>query len=303
MLITASWVEQVQKMLDIKAVSQVWGNRPEWYVWIDGTPGVYALVFEEGENITASGQTLNVGLFAIKCYPYVTASVFETFSSQEREILTSDWFDSTHTPRIEARQDIPESLFVVGSLSFIMDADEKVAMITFDSLDSLKWSTLKTKNDEKNGPFKESVIRHIPAWHIGYPLFDRLIGLYAFYSKRPPAFIGASRSPGFDCIIDTQQTPKNRVCLDAQQWSASVLFVNPPDADTWVDTLWRAHIDPEEKIVWEQTCLPSACHHTAGNGFSPVSINSLWWDLAHSDLKSELASTCGCEEHQHHGAD
>jgi hypothetical protein len=263
---------------------------------------VYALVFEEGETITASGQTLNVGLFIIKCYPYITASVFETFSPQEREILTSDWFDSTHTPRIEVRQDIPESLFVVGSLSFITDADEKIAMFTFDSLDSLKWSMLKTKIDEKNGPFKESVIRHIPAWNIGYPLFDRLISLYAFYSKRPPAFIGASRSPGFDCIIDTQQTPKNRVCQDAQQRSASVLFVNPPDTDTWVDNLWRAHIDPEEKIVWEQTCLPSACHHTAGNGFLPLAINSLWWGLAHSDLKSELASTCGCEDHQHHGA-
>jgi len=93
------------------------------------------------------------------------------------------------------------------------------------------------------------------------------------------------------------------VCQDAQQWSASVLFVNPPDADTWVDTLWRAHLDPEEKILLEHVSSVLDCNHTAGNGFSPVAINSLWWDLAHADLKSELASTCGCEDHQHHGCE
>jgi len=303
MLITASWVEQVQNMLDITGVSQVWGDRPEWYVWIDGAPGVYDLVFEQGDTITASGQTLNVGLFAIKCYPYITATMFEAFSPREREIVNSDWFDSTHTPRIEARQNIPESLFVVGSMSFIIDADETVAMLAFDSLDSLKWSMLTTKNGEKNGLHKESVIRNLPAWHIGYPLFDRLISLYAFYSKQPPAFIGASQSPGFDCLIDPQQTPENRVCVDAQQWSASVLFANPSDTATWVDTIWRAHLGPEEKIVLEHECSPPFYHQPVDNGFSPVNINSLWWNLAHADLKSELTSTCGCDDHQHHGCD
>ena len=53
MLITASWVGQVQKMLGLAGVNQVWGDRPEWYIWIDGAAGVYALVFEEGETIEA----------------------------------------------------------------------------------------------------------------------------------------------------------------------------------------------------------------------------------------------------------
>jgi len=300
MLITASWVEQVQKMLDLTGVSQVWGDRPEWYIWINGAPGVHVLVFEEGETIAAADQTLNVGLFAIKCYPYVTASVFEAFSPQEREIINSDLFDHTHTPRLEARQDIPESLFAVGSMSFILDANETVAMLAFDSLDLLRWSILNTKNGQKNRPRNESVIRNIPAWQIGYPLFDRLISLYAFYSKQSPAFIGASQSPGFECIIDTHQTPESRVCDDAQQGSASVLFVNSAETDAWVDTIWRAHLSPEEKIVFEHACSHSACNHTADNGFPPVDINSLWWDLAHADLKSELASTCGCEDHEHH---
>jgi hypothetical protein len=300
MVLTASWVEQVQKMLDLDGVSQVWGDRPEWYIWIDGAPGVYALVFEEGETIEAANQTLHWGQFVVKCYPYTEASVFEVFSPREREIINSDLFDQTHTPRLEARHDIPESLFAVGSMSFILDANETIAMFAFDSLDLLRWSILNTKNDQKDRQPNESVIRSIPAWQIGYPLFDRLISLYAFYSKHSPAFIGATQSPGFDCIIDAHQTPESRVCDDSQHWSASVLFVNPAEIETWVDTIWRAHLGPAEKIVLEHECSHSACNHTADNGFSPVDINSLWWELAHADLKSELASTCGCEDHEHH---
>ena len=95
MLITASWVEQVKKMLGLTRVSQVWGDRPEWCIWIDGAPGAYALVFEEGETIQAAEQTLALGQFAVKCYPYVGATVFDSFSPQEREMVTSDLFDHT----------------------------------------------------------------------------------------------------------------------------------------------------------------------------------------------------------------
>ena len=81
MLITASWVERVQKMLDITGVSQVWGDAPEWYIWIDGAPGVYALVFDDGRSFDALDHTLHQGQFAVKCYPYATAGVFDFASS------------------------------------------------------------------------------------------------------------------------------------------------------------------------------------------------------------------------------
>lgn len=304
MLITASWVEQLQKLLDLKGVSQVWGDRAEWYVWIDGAAGVYALVYEEGEAIQAADQTLYAGQFAVKCYPYVSAGVFDAFSPQEREIVNSDLFDHTHTPRLEARQEIPESLFTVGSISITLDAAETVAMFTFDSLDFIKWSILAAKTGQRNGlndSHKKRIIRNIPAWQISYPLFDCLVSLYAFYSKRPPAFIGATRSPGFETNIDIDQTPAIRVCADVQQRSTSVLFVNSCDSDAWVDTIWRADFDPEEEIVFEHACLHSACNHFVVDERPPVVINSLWWDLANADLKSELASSCGCEDHEHHG--
>ena len=303
MLITASWIEPVQKMLDLEGVSQVWGDRPEWYIWIQGAPGVYSLVFEEGKIIEAEDQTLYLGQFAVKCYPYVEAGVFDAFAPREREMVTSDLFDRTHTPRLEAREGVPTAFFTVGSISFLLDAAETVAMFTFDSLDFLKWSTITAKTGRRNGlndSHDKSVIRNIPAWQVGYPLFDRLISLYAFYSKQSPAFIGATQSPGFECMFDICQTLENRACDETRQLSASVLFLNSNDTAAHVDTVWRAHLDPEEKIVFEHACSHSTCNHFAADGPSQVVINSLWWDLAHADLKSELASTCGCGEHEHH---
>ena len=303
MLITASWVEPVQKMLDLAGVSQVWGDRPEWYIWIDGAPGVYALVFEEGETVEAADQTLNLGQFAVKCYPYVDASVFDSFSPQEREMVTGELFDHTHTPRLESLQRVPEAFFTVGSLSFMLNAAETIAMFTFDSLDFLKWSTITAKTSRRNGlndSHEKSIIRNIPAWQVGYPLFDRLISLYAFYLKRSPAFIGSTRSPGFECMVDIDQTLESRICDKTRQYSTSVLFSNATDTEELVDKNWRAHLEPEEKIVFEHACSHSACNHVAADGLPQVVINSLWWDLAHADLKSELASTCGCEDHEHH---
>ena len=79
-----------------------------------------------------------------------------------------------------------------------------------------------------------------------------------------------------------------------------MLFSNATDTEELVDKNWRAHLDPEEKIVFEHASSHSACDPVASDGLPQVVINSLWWDLAHADLKSELASTCGCEHHEHH---
>jgi hypothetical protein len=300
LLITASWVEQVQKMLYITGVSQVWGDRPEWYVWIDGAPGVYALVFEQGKLIDNVNQSLHMGQFAVKCYPYVEAGVFEAFSPREREMVSSDLFDHTHTPRLETQQEVPEAFFTIGSISLLADAAETVALFTFDSLDFLRWSASAAKTGTANPLPEKNRIRNIPGWQVGYPLFDRLVSLYAYYSKQPPVFIGVTRSPGFETIIDTHQIPVSRVSSDIQHWSTSVLFLNSNDTSAWVDTLWRAQLDHEERIVFEHACSHCACHHFTENAMPHVAINSLWWDLAHADLKSELASTCGCEDHEHH---
>ncbi|MDX1709190.1 MAG: hypothetical protein R3274_11355 [Desulfobacterales bacterium] len=303
MLITASWVEQVQKILSLTGVSQVWGERPQWYVWIEGAPGVYALVFETGNFTNAAGQSLYQGQFAVKCYPFASAVVFDTFSPAERKMVGGDVFDHTHTPRLEARRKVPEAFFTIGSVSFVVDAAETVALFTFDSLNYLRWSVLTAKNHLKLNPAEKSCIRNIPGWQVGYPLFDRIISLYAFYSKQAPAFIGATRAPGFECAIDFHQTPENRQCDDIQQWSASVLFDRTSDNSRWIDSLWRTQLETEEKIVFQHVCSQNSCHHAANHQLPPIVINPLWWELARANIKSSLATTCGCCDHAHQPCD
>jgi hypothetical protein len=218
-------------------------------------------------------------------------------------MVSSDLFDHTHTPRLETQQEIPEAFFTIGSISMVADAAETVALFTLDSLDFLRWSALNAESDSENHLPEKGHIRNVPGWQVGYPLFDRLVSLYAFYAKQPPAFIGATRSLGFETIIDIHQTPVSRVCADIRQWSTSVLFVNSGDTHTWVDTIWRSQLEPEEQIVFEHACTHSACSHPAGSGLPTIGINPLWWDLAHADLKSELTSTCGCADHEHHACE
>jgi len=298
MLITASWVEPVQKKLGLEGVSQVWGDRPEWYFWLRQAPGVYALVFEEGETGKIAERTWVLGRFAVKCYPYAATPLFHAFSPREQEIITGDLFDHTQTPRFEAREEIPEAYFTVGSISFMLDAAETFTMFTFDSLDFLRWSMAgaKTERDIQEG----NVIRDVAGFQIGYPLFDRLIGLYAFFSKQSPAFIGATRSPGFEWIVDINQIPEIRPCNETRQWSTSVLFLDEAAATASADTIWRALLDPEEKVVFEHACSHTACNCLADTGVPHVVINPRWWDFAHAEFKSALASICGCKDHEHH---
>jgi hypothetical protein len=300
MLITASWVEPVQKMLGITGVSQVWDDAPEWYIWIAGAPGVYALVFDHGRSFDALDQTLHQGRFAVKCYPYASAGVFDTYSAKECDMVSSDLFDHTHTPRMEARPEIPEAFFTIGSISLTLDAAQTVALFTFDSLDFLRWSTLTAKPGPGNRPGGKCLIRNIPAWQIGYPLFDRMAGLYAFYSKRQPAFIGTTRSPGFECIIDPpHSTPESQSCDSIQQGSASVMFAETTNTERLKDAIWHEQLDAEEHIVFVSRCRHSDCSASASDNFPPVEMNRLWWELAQSEIKSELATTCGCCDHGH----
>ena len=299
-LITASWVEQVHTMLGLNRVSQVWGDKPEWYFWIEGTPGAYALIFESGDQIDYGGQTLLQGNFGLKCYPGIESDVFKTLSPQEQELRLSKRFDKTGTPRQEYRADLPEAYFTVGSISLILNAADSAAGFSFDSLDLIRWKLVETtvgRHVFEDNARDKDVIRSLSGWRIGYPFFDCLIGLYAFYAKQSPAFWAATRSPGFECVLDPVQGMESRPCDDVRQRSASVLFCEPADTAEAVEHLWRAHLDAAEEIVFEQQLGHSPGRSAKSGGDPYMTVNPLWQALAHSELRSSLATTCGCCDH------
>ena len=176
LLIKSSWVKAVQDLLALEAVSQVWGDRPEWYFWIKGAPGIYSLALVDAEISDIDGQKPILGQFFIKCYPYPGSREIGCFSAEEQSALNSDIFDSTHTPRIEAKSQIDDSWFTVGSISLLQWTNEQRVMLTYDSLEHIITCQLKfSKNGDETGL---EVIRNVPGWEMGYPLFNCLIGLF-----------------------------------------------------------------------------------------------------------------------------
>ena len=299
MLITASWVEHVQRMLNLKAVSQVWGVKPEWYIWLNHAPGVYALVLEDAETVETADRALCAGQFAVKCYPYIDSSIFKTFSPQEREMLTGELFDETHTPRLETRECIPETFFVVGSISIMLDDAETLVFLTVDSLDSLRLRSASAFDDPPTataGNSEGSIIRKVPGWQICYPLFDRLTGLYAFYSRHPPVFIGATRSPGFEYLVGAEQQMECRPCMATRQLAACLLFAKSSRDGSLADSIWQGFIDPYDEVILRRRLPPSFNGQLNVDNPTEVPINPLWWQLARTELKSQLASTCGCHD-------
>jgi len=236
MLITASWVQTIRETLGIEAVSQVWGEKPAWYFWISGAPGVYQLEVAETASQKKDRYVLHRAIFALKCYPFPESPLFHTFSFEERSCIRSPLFDGSNTPYFEHRQKIPWNLFNVATVEYAFDQEESFAFFAFESLDTLRVSFgLETVRSYgllgQNKRFaKGDIDRKIPGTTIGFSLFDRLLCLFSYYAKKQPFRVIVSRAPGFEYM----QGPENTMdCIPAPD-----IRVNT------VGVLYNLHNDP-----------------------------------------------------------
>jgi len=302
LLIKASWVNAIQSMTGLKATSQVWNGRAEWYLWLDRAPGVYALAFMDGEDVYLGERCFHEGLFTVKCYPYRNHAAFTHYSSDERRLIESDWFDATNTPCFEALAQIPDSLFSIGSFSLTIDPHGSLALMTFESLDTLKLRQLPIASPNGEHLQSPSPMRNVPGWATGSMLFDCLVGLYANDCKQPPLFVGATCSPGFESVLQSDASVTCRPCRECRSLSLGIGFDRSDGASGAIEALWRQRLEPEEEIL-TATRLPATACALPGCCFSQdLAINPVWWEIAASDFKSELNTACGCADgHCHHG--
>jgi hypothetical protein len=301
MLIKASWVGAVQSMLGLKAISQVWNGRAEWYLWLEQAPGVYALSFIDGQDVHLAGRRFHEGFFAIKCFPYRSHDDFADYAPEERRLIESDWFDTTNTPRFEAQRQIPDSLFCIGGFSMVIDPHGDLALMTFESLDALKLHQLRETSGDEAETAAPFLIRNVAGWKTGALLFDCLVGLHANSCKQPPIFAGATCSHGFESILSPEPIVDCRPSQECRRMSLSIGFDLPADASNAIDALWRMRLDPTETIL-AATLLPETASARTDCLFpKDLAINPLWWDIAHSNFRSELNTACGCADgHCHH---
>lgn len=302
MLVTASWVEHVKHLTGLKAVSQIWGEKPAWYFWIQNMSGAYALQLET--SATDKRDTLNWhnGNFAIKYYPHPREDVFKTFSFQEQCYARSEYFDRTHTPCFEYKEEIPATLFNVANMEYLTDPDDAAVILGLTSLDTLRISwkqeTIQTYSIfSKEIKFKPGETdRYVPGWDLGLALFDRLLSLYSFYSKAKPLRVVMTRSAGFEYVFDTKHTWQCEDSSDLNLYSLNVLFApktKKVDRST-EDMMNRCCIAEGQEVLYDREFVCGHFHSAADQFPIPAFLNEQWWSLAESDYKSELASTCGC---------
>jgi hypothetical protein len=300
LLVKASWVDDVKSVTGLKAVSQIWGEKPAWYFWISDTPGVYALQLEGITAPETDHQDWVSGNFAVKCFPFTDEYVFHSFSFQERALIQSEFFDDTHTPRFSHREQIPDTLFNVAAVELNVDCNEKQALFVLEGLEMMHISyacevvrAYPALQQEKRFISGE-IDRMVPGWDLGYPVFDRLICLYSFYSKQTPTRMWLTRSPGFSYVFDKDQLE----CVLAPEinlFSLSVLFGNTEtDDQEEADLIDLKSIDKDQEVVYDRTFHCGRFHREPSQPPHLPPLNEQWWSLAHTNYKSTLSSTCGC---------
>jgi hypothetical protein len=301
--VTASWFEQVKSIAGISGVSQVWAERPEWYIWAKAAPGVYGLVLEDTDIIGSRDEAWYAGQFTLKCYPYPKQPVYKSFSTEEQQTVTGSLFDHTNTPQLETKARIPATFFTVGGITLMVKEDGNESLLTFESLDRLMVNAKRPPPEKDSQVVPDDgeghAVRRVPGWQTGWPFFDSFVSLFAFYRKQHPSFIAATQSPGMEQWVDESGGAECRKSQRVRHLSFSLMFCEPSASEPMVETIWRSHLEADEKILFErylhQPCDPKLAFD-AGSSFP---INPRWWELAKAQYPSEMATTCGCKDHLH----
>lgn len=235
-------VEAVRDGLDFAGVSEFWGgpaydDRPAWYFWLTNMRGAYQLRLQKYESVL--GEPLFMGVVgSIKYYPSPLEPVFRYFSQQERRWIRTT-FDETRTPKHESAEAIPENLFQVGSFRFLRDFRQQQSFLEFAT-------------ESTPAHLDSTIASHLPAWDLGYPLFDSLVGLESFLSRKAPKRI----------IMELQKKPENQTSKDGAK---RVLVVFSAETSRSISTLEMTLVDLATSNPW---IVDYACEHQRTSAIS-----------------------------------
>jgi len=281
-------------------VSQVWGIRPAWYLWLENSPGVYHLELIDAEEAAVNGTDLCKAVFTLKCYPYTDGDCFQSFSFLEKKLIQSHYFDKTNTPTFEYQEKIPPDLYAVAMLELTTDREGHTALFSFETQDILRNRYAQKTNQafsivNLNQHFDRNEIdRNIRGLEISYPIFDCLMCLYANTHKQTPLQIQCSKLPGFEIVMSHGNVDVQRSdCIEG--YKMRVLYAASDDSQA-IDlmNMQKDLIEPREDVFYDRMFQCGHYHSDRAEKRLPVTISKKWWTLAHTQFQSDLASTCGC---------
>lgn len=302
LLITASWSHDLQAAAGIRAASQVFDDRPAWYIWPADNKGAYALAWagpaeREGEDSPPAGS------FALKFYPGPDNPDLAGFSPEERALAASELFDHTGTPVFEALTRIPEGMFTVAGLTLTLDPEGNWALITLEGQEELR----QVADADQEAPFAVlggaarfkagQIMRRVPSWRLAWPMLDALACLLAFTRRQAPAGLTLASGTGFE-IVSGGGGLTCRETSELNDLAFSLLLaVDCPHCrgrglaqlDCELSAGGRADI---------VRLIPQPGFGPVGLSLSPLTpLNPAWWTLGQAEFKSHLSTACGCAGH------
>jgi hypothetical protein len=287
MLLMSYWSERMKAQLQVKGMSQVWTDKPGWYFWLDQEPGPLSLQLERTEVLSATHSELKRGLFSLRLFPHPHEAVFSRFSPEEREQIQSDHFDNTGTPDFHSISHVPSNMFQIGVLEWLLDQGRETSYFVFESLTELRIRRPEGAPAELSSegtgaaPNLGTLIRDVPGWDLGIPLFDMILCLYAYYRKQAPVRIVLTRSPGFENIMGKDGSLTEREANDIWGLAALVCFAPPglsPENDLHVNQQVKEFLGDAHPLA--DTSYPQGYDTKMTNEFQYLHINEQWWSLA-----------------------
>ncbi len=201
--------EQAKKQIGLNHVSHMWDqDRPYWYLWFDGCPGVYKMELQGSKS--AKGYDW-LAAFSLKYYPAETESSFDNLSTLEKLCRTSDMFHSlpsygvcdcpcqglhpghghkihssknTGAPDIAFHDVIPAGFFYTGDVQIAFN-ERSGSVIRLESQTS--WKTIMqsdfTLRDDAGGTLAElkkgQADKDYPGFTISQLLYRRLVASWS----------------------------------------------------------------------------------------------------------------------------
>jgi hypothetical protein len=295
LLMTASWVDRLRHELGLVGASQVWGERPAWYLWLADPPGAYHIEMVETKEPAGGPMGLAWALFSIKFYPNPESGLFNLFSPEERAIALNGYFDHTGTPLFEKLCEIPAHLFTVGSLEMVCQPGQDWMIFCLAALDLCREVEVPLPRPEQRAT--EVVVRRAPGWDLAHGLFSSLLSLWSFQHKQTPSRIQMTTESGFEMINGGRNGPALREAPDIGLQSMWVMF----GADMQIQPLAALnYMDAELKEPGRHELINQSftCGHFHENQTEQTHVlNPGWWRLAQADYKSERCTSCGCDHH------
>lgn len=299
-------VDSVRDGLDLKGASEVWGgletdDHPAWYFWLTSSRGAYQLRLEQSEALSECPSPVVRGVFSVKYYPSPGEPVFRHFSEQERALIEGPLFDRTNTPKFDTHTFIPEPLFNVGAIGCTKDLATGQVFLEYTSIDWLRFFPAPGGADGDGPETPENghgapPFRQVPAWDVGYPLFDALVGLQAFRGRIPPKRIVLSCQDGFELVATGTGGDELRDSREATFKSLLVAFF-PEDGATGspieATMLARQVADPWTPLV--DTAAPWLVRHGHGQQHGALEASP-----HHGCRGPDRACCCGYGHGQRH---